>query len=187
MHFAALNIVGDSVQRPLEYYDNNVIGSLRLLRACREHEVESFVLSSTAAVYGEPERIPIPLTARIAPVNPYGATKAVIERAIEDFAETSGCFGATCFRYFNAAGAHPDGDLGERHEPETHLIPNALTAAWKDRPVSMFGDDYETADGTCVRDYVHVLDLVSAHAAVLDHPPAPRTVRRYNLGTGTGS
>ena len=187
MHFAALNIVGDSVKRPLEYYDNNVVGSLCLLAACRAHGVESFVLSSTAAVYGEPEKVPIPIDARIAPVNPYGATKAAIERAIEDFAKASDRFGATCFRYFNAAGAHPEGDLGERHEPETHLIPNALNAAWNQRPVSLFGDDYDTFDGTCVRDYVHVMDLVSAHAAVLDHPPAPGQVRRYNLGTGTGS
>lgn len=186
MHFAALNLVGHSMKRPLEYWDNNVVGSLRLLEACRDFRVESFVLSSTAAVYGEPKQIPIPLDAEIAPVNPYGATKAVIERAIADYAQTSKVFGATCFRYFNAAGAHPEGGIGERHEPETHLIPNALAAAWKGKSMSLFGDDYETPDGTCVRDYVHVLDIVAAHVAALAYPPQPGEVRRYNLGTGTG-
>ncbi len=186
MHFAAMNLVGHSVRMPLEYYDNNVTGSLRLLAACRDFDVESLVLSSTAAVYGEPARVPIPLDAPLAPLNPYGATKAVIERALSDFAAAGTGFGATCFRYFNAAGAHPDGGIGERHEPETHLIPNALAAAWHGREISLFGDDYDTPDGTCIRDYVHVLDLVRAHVAALDHPPLPGQVRAFNLGTGAG-
>jgi UDP-glucose-4-epimerase GalE len=165
MHFAAFSLVGESTKKPLEYWDNNVTGGLRLLEASRDFGVESVVLSSTAAVYGEPDRVPIRLDSRVQPINPYGATKAALERAIADLARTSTTFGATCFRYFNPAGAHPGGGIGERHEPETHLIPNALSATWNGRPVSLFGDDYETFDGTCVRNYVLVLDVVSAHVA----------------------
>jgi UDP-glucose-4-epimerase GalE len=186
MHFAASSLVGESTKRPLAYWDNNVTGGLRLLEACATFGVETFVLSSTAAVYGEPERIPIPLDAPVRPINPYGATKAALERAVADLARSSTTFGATSFRYFNAAGAHPEGGIGERHEPETHLIPNALSAAWNGRPVALFGDDYDTPDGTCVRDYVHVVDIVRAHVAALEHPPRPGTARCYNLGTGAG-
>lgn len=186
LHFAARSLVGESMQRPLDYYDNNVTGSVVLLEGCVRHGVENFVLSSTAAVYGVPERMPIGLDAPLAPINPYGASKMMVERAIEDACRASGAMGATCFRYFNAAGAHPEGDLGERHEPETHLIPNVLKAAVNGTPMSLFGDDYDTPDGTCVRDYVHVQDLVEAHLAVLGHPPRAGETRRYNLGTGEG-
>lgn len=186
LHFAAKSLVGESMHRPLEYYDNNVTGSLRLLEACARHGVDSFVLSSTAAVYGVPEVSPIGLDTPLRPINPYGASKMMVERAIEDLCAATGTMGATCFRYFNAAGAHPEADLGERHEPETHLIPNVLRAAAQGSSMRLFGDDYDTPDGTCVRDYVHVLDLVRAHVAVLDHPPAPGAVRKFNLGTGEG-
>lgn len=186
LHFAAKSLVGESMKVPLDYFSNNVTGSLSLLEGCVRHEVENFVLSSTAAVYGVPEAQPIPLDAKLQPINPYGASKMMVERAIEDVCRASGTMGATCFRYFNAAGAHPDGDLGERHEPETHLIPNVLKAAVEGRSMKLFGDDYDTPDGTCVRDYIHVLDLVKAHVAVLEHPPTPGETRRFNLGTGEG-
>lgn len=186
LHFAAKSQVGESVQKPLEYYDNNVTGSLNLLQGCIRHGISNFVLSSTAAVYGIPEKVPIPLSAPLAPINPYGASKMMVERILENLAAAEPTFGATCFRYFNAAGAHPKGDLGERHEPETHLIPNLLKAAANGESMSLFGTDYPTRDGTCVRDYVHVLDLVDAHIAVLDRPPKPGEVRKYNLGTGDG-
>jgi UDP-glucose-4-epimerase GalE len=188
LHFAALIVVPHSVERPLDYYDNNVAGSLSLIRACRDHGVESFVFSSTAAVYGAPERSPIPLSAPVAPVNPYGVTKATVERILADVAASPGPkpFAATCFRYFNAAGADPDGGIGERHEPETHLIPNALAAAARGTEMHMFGGDYPTPDGTCIRDYIHVVDLVRAHVAALRRPPNPGEVRRFNLGIGRG-
>lgn len=186
LHFAAKSLVGESMKKPLDYFSNNVTGSLTLLEGCVKHGVENFVLSSTAAVYGVPEATPIPLDTPPRPINPYGASKLMVERAIADVCAASDTMGATCFRYFNAAGAHPEGDLGERHEPETHLIPNVLKAAVHGEPMKLFGDDYDTPDGTCVRDYVHVLDLVKAHVAVLDHPPRAGEVRTYNLGTGDG-
>lgn len=186
LHFAAKSLVGESMKKPLDYFSNNVTGSLTLLEGCVKHGVDNFVLSSTAAVYGVPETMPIGLDAPLKPINPYGTSKLMVERAIEAVCAASGTMGATCFRYFNAAGAHPSGDLGERHEPETHLIPNVLKAAVHGKPMKLFGDDYDTPDGTCVRDYIHVLDLVKAHIAVLDHPPAPGEVRKYNLGTGEG-
>ncbi|MEQ9498011.1 MAG: UDP-glucose 4-epimerase GalE [Deltaproteobacteria bacterium] len=186
MHFAAKIVVPESTKNPLLYYDNNVMGSLSLIRACVEHGVEQFVFSSTAAVYGEPEVVPIPLDAPKLPVNPYGATKHIVERALTDIAAASKTMGVTIFRYFNAAGAMPDARVGERHEPETHLIPNVLKAASEGRPLSVFGDDYDTPDGTCVRDYIHVSDLVRAHTAVLDQPSSPGETRVFNLGTGVG-
>lgn len=186
MHFAAKSLVGESMADPLRYWDNNVAGSLSLIAACVEVGVEHFVFSSTAAVYGEPESVPIAVDAPTVPVNPYGATKLAIERALSDVALRTQALGVTIFRYFNAAGADPQSRVGERHEPETHLIPNVLRAVSEGREFKMFGDDYATPDGTCVRDYIHVLDLVRAHAAVLDHPTAPGDVRTFNLGTGEG-
>ncbi len=185
-HFAAKIEVGESMKDPIKYYQNNVAGSINLLQVCSEHDIESFVFSSTAAVYGMPEKVPVPLDAKLAPINPYGASKVMIEQALHDVVRCTERFGGTCFRYFNAAGAHPDGDIGERHEPESHLIPNALKAAVQGKEMFLFGDDYPTPDGTCVRDYIHVVDLVSAHVAALKKPPAPGELRRFNLGTGAG-
>lgn len=184
MHFAARALVGESIVRPLEYYDNNVTGSLSLLQACRHYGIESFIFSSTCAVYGVVAP-PIPVTAPIAPVSPYGASKAMVERMLEDIAATGG-FTGTCFRYFNAAGADPDGRIGERHEPETHIVPNILKAAADGGEFALFGDDYPTRDGTCVRDYVHVCDIVHAHVTALRTPGKVGEVRTYNLGTGRG-
>lgn len=186
MHFAAKIAVGESVEDPVGYYQNNVAGTLSLLEACAVHEVERFVFSSTAAVYGEPEVVPIPLDSRKAPINPYGHSKRMMELILEDFAHVQPKFSATVFRYFNASGAHPDGDIGESHDPETHLIPNALRAVAQGKSMKMFGDDYDTIDGTCVRDYLHVVDLAEAHVNALTHPGAPGSVRYFNLGTGTG-
>lgn len=186
MHFAALASVPESVRDPLRYYDNNVAGALELVRAAVEHEVESFVFSSTAAVYGVPETMPIPLDAPLVPVNPYGATKAMVERILGDAAAASGRLAATCLRYFNACGADPEGELGERHEPETHLIPIALQAAADGGTMSLFGDDYPTPDGTCVRDYIHVTDLALAHLAALDHLRAGGGDLTLNCGYGRG-
>lgn len=186
LHFAARSVVSESVAEPLLYWNNNVSGSLVLLQACSRHGVEQFVFSSTAAVYGIPDDVPIPVTAPVAPVNPYGSSKVAVEAAIRDVCRAGAPFGATFYRYFNAAGAHPDADIGELHEPETHLIPNALLAARDGTALSVFGDDYPTRDGTCVRDYVHVVDLVRAHVAALTHPAAPGDVRVFNLGTGRG-
>ena len=186
LHFAAKSIVGESTRKPIEYFDNNVTGTLTLLAACAESDVETFVFSSTAAVYGQPKRIPIPLDAPRAPVNPYGTSKMVVEHLLADVLRANSRFGATVFRYFNAAGAHPDADVGEWHEPETHLIPNALEAVRQGARMKLFGDDYDTPDGTCVRDYVHVVDLVRAHIAALKHPAPAGQVRHYNLGSGHG-
>lgn len=186
LHFAAKSLVGESVRTPLDYYANNVGGSTTLLEGCLRHGVTNFVFSSTAAVYGVPKEVPIALSTELNPINPYGVSKAMVERILEDFAVAQPTFGATCFRYFNAAGAHSSGDLGERHEPETHLIPNVLKAAVQKGSMSLFGTDYPTKDGTCVRDYVHVLDLVDAHLAAITHPPEPGQVRKYNLGAGEG-
>lgn len=186
MHFAAKIVVPESTTNPLLYYDNNVLGSLSLIRACVECGVEQFIFSSTAAVYGEPKTVPIPVNAPLLPVNPYGASKRMVERMLTDIASATGTMGVTIFRYFNAAGAIPDARVGERHEPETHLIPNILKAVSERRALSVFGDDYDTPDGTCVRDYVHVHDLVRAHLAVLDAPSPLGHTRVFNLGTGTG-
>lgn len=184
MHFAAFTSVGESVADPARYYRNNVAGSLTLLEAVRDHGVGRFVFSSTAAVYGTPERVPIPEDLAKAPINPYGQTKLVIEHLLADFAAAHG-LNATALRYFNAAGADPDGDIGERHDPETHLIPLALDAAsGKGPPLKLFGDDYPTPDGTCIRDYIHVADLASAHVKALD---AMDGFQAFNLGTGSGA
>ncbi len=184
MHFAARALAGDSVARPLDYYDNNVAGSLSLLSACREHGIHTFVFSSTCAVYGAAPS-PVPLTAPIAPVSPYGASKAMVERMLGDMVPATG-FAATCFRYFNAAGADPEGVIGERHEPETHVVPKILKAAAAAGTFTLYGDDYGTPDGTCVRDYIHVSDIAAAHVAAIRAPGRRGEVRYYNLGTGRG-
>lgn len=185
VHFAASASVGESVADPALYYSNNVFGSLSLLDACRAAGVSRFVFSSTCATYGTPQAVPITEAEPQRPINPYGNTKLVVERAAADYAAAYG-LGCCFFRYFNAAGAAPDGTLGEDHTPETHLLPLALAAAAGRRPpLDLYGTDYPTPDGTCVRDYVHVDDLAVAHALALDRL-RPGEVRAFNLGTGRG-
>lgn len=184
-HFAGLARVAESVERPLLYYDHNVAGGLALLRATIEAEIPRFVFSSSASVYGVPARVPIPEDAPLEPVCPYGRTKRMMELALSDL-DRAGALRFAALRYFNAAGAALDRSLGERHDPETHLIPLVLRAAATGEPVSIHGDDYPTPDGTCVRDYVHVEDLVDAHVAALERLRTGAPSRAYNLGTGMG-
>lgn len=187
MHFAAHAYVGESVVDPGKYYRNNVVGSLTLLEAMRDHRVNRLVFSSTCATYGLPVTIPMGEGHPQAPINPYGASKLAVERMIADFAGAHG-LRAISLRYFNAAGADPDGEIGEDHEPETHLIPLALSAALGRAPeLVVFGDDYDTEDGTCVRDYIHVSDLAQAHVLALDVlAGAAPGATAYNLGNGNG-
>ncbi|MCX7427360.1 MAG: UDP-glucose 4-epimerase GalE [Planctomycetia bacterium] len=186
MHFAALTYVGESVAEPLGYYHNNTAGAISLLRAMREAGVRRFVFSSTAAVYGEPERTPIVETCPQKPVNPYGWSKWCVEQILRDHAAADGRFAFVALRYFNVAGAAADGSLGEDHEPETHLIPLVLLAAMGRREkLTVFGTDYPTADGTCIRDYIHVEDLVAAHLMAME-ALQPGDTRYYNLGIGRG-
>lgn len=185
MHFAAYAYVGESVNDPLKYYFNNVAATLHLLRCMMGSGVKKFVFSSTCATYGEPEKMPLVETMPQAPINPYGQTKLDVENALKAFARAYGLSFAA-FRYFNAAGAAEDGSIGEHHDPETHLIPLAIDAAQGLRPpLQVFGTDYPTPDGTCLRDYVHVDDLSRAHIAVFDKLAEPGTGLFYNLGTGT--
>jgi UDP-glucose 4-epimerase len=185
MHFAALALVGESVQKPELYYRNNVLGSFHLLEALREAGVRKIVFSSTTATYGTPEKMPIAETTPQQPINPYGFSKLVVERMLDDFAAAHG-FGFAALRYFNAAGAAADGSIGEDHTPESHLIPIVLQVALGQRPsISIFGDDYPTPDGTCVRDYVHVDDLAAAHLAALERLQPGKAIK-VNLGTGRG-
>lgn len=187
IHFASFIAVGESVQDPGKYYDNNVLGSLRLMEAMRDEDVRRLVVSGTAAVYGLPESAPIGEESVAAPINPYGRTKLVMEWMLADFAAAHGLDWIS-LRYFNAAGADPDGQTGEWHDPETHLIPNALRAVDGRIPaLRLFGDDYDTPDGTCVRDYVHVSDLAEAHVLALKHLMAGKPSLAMNLGTGSGS
>ncbi len=185
LHFAALANVGESVTNPARYYTNNLIYGLHLLDRCRRNGVERFVFSSTCATYGVPNAVPIPEDAPQVPVNAYGNTKLALERALADYA-TAYPFGYCALRYFNAAGAAEDGSLGEHHDPESHLIPIVIQAATGKRPhVEVFGTDYPTPDGTCVRDYVHVDDLARAHVLALAKL-APGAKLAYNVGTGRG-
>ncbi|SES48577.1 UDP-glucose 4-epimerase GalE [Actinokineospora terrae] len=183
LHFAAKSLVGESMADPAKYWAGNVLTSLRLLDAMRDNGVPRLVFSSTAATYGEPEQIPILETAPTRPTNTYGATKLAIDHAITSYATAHG-IAAVSLRYFNVAGAY--GRFGERHTTETHLIPIVLQVALGTRPaISIYGDDYPTADGTCVRDYIHVLDLAEAHLLALANTRAGEH-QVYNLGTGTG-
>lgn len=185
MHFAAYAFVGESVKDPLKYYFNNVVATLSLLRAMKDAGVNKFVFSSTCATYGVPTAMPIVEDMPQAPINPYGQTKLDIENALKALAHAHGLSFAT-FRYFNAAGAAEDGSIGEAHSPETHLIPLAIDAATGRRPaLQVFGTDYPTPDGTCLRDYVHVDDLSRAHIAVFEKLNTPGAGFFYNLGTGT--
>jgi UDP-glucose 4-epimerase len=186
MHFAAFALVNESVNDPSLYYQNNVIAALSLLEAMRLAGVKKFVFSSTTATYGEPETVPICETTPQKPINPYGFTKLVIEQALADYSQAYG-LGYAALRYFNAAGAHPDGSIGEDHDPESHLIPIVLQVALGQREqITVFGDDYETPDGTCIRDYVHVNDLADAHLRALDRLE-PGKGLCLNLGTGRGT
>jgi UDP-glucose 4-epimerase len=185
MHFAAFALVGESVQHPAMYYQNNVVASLELLEAMRSVGVWRFVFSSTTATYGQPETMPIRETTSQNPINPYGFTKLVVEHALRDYANAYG-FGVAALRYFNASGASPDGTIGEDHDPESHLIPIVLQVALGQRDaIHVFGNDYPTPDGTCIRDYIHVDDLASAHLAALERLE-PNKVMAMNLGTGVG-
>ena len=183
MHFAAWLLVGESVSRPVEYYDNNVGGALAVLGAMAEAKVPAFIFSSTAATFGEPERAPIDEDHPQRPINTYGETKLAIERALPHFERAYGLRSVT-LRYFNAAGADPDGALGEDHDPEIHVIPRAIDAALGRGSFAIYGDDYETPDGTCLRDYVHVSDLASAHLLALDSLRTGGESAAYNLGNG---
>jgi UDP-glucose 4-epimerase len=187
MHFAAFCYVGESVTDPLKYYLNNVSATLQLLKAMLAVDVKQFVFSSSCATYGVPERLPMTEDLPQAPINPYGQTKLDVENLLKALAHAHGLSFAA-FRYFNAAGAAEDGSIGEDHDPETHLIPLAIDAALGRRPpLQLFGTDYPTPDGTCLRDYVHVDDLSRAHIAVFDRLTKPGTRLFYNLGTGRPS
>jgi UDP-arabinose 4-epimerase len=186
MHFAAFCYVGESVEKPDLYFQNNVVNTLGLLEAMREADVKQIVFSSTCAVYGDPEKIPLTEDHPKNPVNPYGETKRFIEEALHWHAGSYG-LQYVALRYFNAAGADPDGEIGEDHDPETHLIPIAIRAALGKRDhLAVFGTDYDTLDGTAVRDYIHVADLADAHVRALGYLKAGKPNIAINLGTGKG-
>jgi UDP-glucose 4-epimerase len=185
-HFASFIQVGESVAEPAKYYQNNLAATLTLLQAMVRAEVKHFIFSSTAAVYGDPLYVPIDEQHPKAAINPYGRSKWMVEQMLEDFDRAYG-LKSVCLRYFNAAGADPEGQLGERHEPETHLLPLILQAASGRRPsITVFGRDYDTPDGTCIRDYVHVADLVAAHALAVDYLLEGGASTAFNLGNGQG-
>lgn len=185
-HFAALIAVGESVVAPDLYYRNNVTGTLNLLDAMRAAGVDRFVFSSTAAIFGNPRTDLIDESHPKSPLNPYGRSKLMIEQVLADY-ETAFGVRSVCFRYFNAAGAHPSGEIGEAHDPETHLVPNVLLAALGQRDgLEIFGDDYDTRDGTCIRDYIHIDDIASAHLAALAYMDAHPGAHAFNLGNGNG-
>lgn len=187
IHFAALIEVGDSTKRPELFYDVNVAGTLNLLSAVMAAGIDKLVFSSTCATYGVPDVTPMDETHRQQPINPYGRTKWVVEQALKDFGSYKG-LRSVMLRYFNAAGADYESGIGEWHDPETHVVPLAIDAALGRRPdFKIFGDDYETRDGTCVRDYVHVLDLADAHVRALDYLIGGGETVELNLGTGTGT
>ena len=188
MHFAAKSLVGESVSNPLKYYDVNVGGTTALLCEMQIAGVKNLIFSSTCAVYGAPEYLPLDEQHPKAPVSPYGQSKLMVEQVLDAAREREG-FNIAALRYFNAAGAHPDGTLGESHSPETHLIPIALEANMGKRgPLKLFGDDYETRDGTCIRDYVHIMDLAAAHRLAMELLCSGASKGgAWNLGTGNGT
>lgn len=186
MHFAGSSQVGESIRDPASYYGNNVAATHTLLEAMRQHHVARLVFSSTAAIFGEPLRTPIDEDHPKAPVSPYGRSKWMIEQMLADYGTAYG-LRSICLRYFNAAGADPQGATGECHDPETHLIPLVLqVASGRRASISIYGDDYDTRDGTCVRDYIHVQDLCDAHLLALKHLLAGGGSAQYNLGNGQG-
>ncbi len=186
MHFASSILVGESVSDPAKYYRNNVTNTQNLLDAMVKYNVKHFIFSSTAAIFGEPEYTPIDEAHQKQPINPYGRSKWMVEQILEDYDRAYG-LKSVCLRYFNAAGADPDGELGERHDPETHLIPLVLQAASGRRDaITVFGRDYDTEDGTCIRDYIHVVDLCGAHWLAIESLKKSGGSGRYNLGNGNG-
>ncbi|MFA9457499.1 UDP-glucose 4-epimerase GalE [Halalkalibacter sp. AB-rgal2] len=186
IHFAAYSLVGESVGNPLKYYENNVLGTYKLVKKMQEHDVSRIVFSSTAATYGEPVSIPIKESDPTVPTNPYGETKLAIERMLKWCDQAYG-LKSVCLRYFNAAGADPKGQIGEDHTPESHLIPIVLQVALNQREhVQIFGEGYDTKDGSCVRDYIHVLDLAQAHYLAVQSLRKKDESAIYNLGNGAG-
>jgi len=186
IHFAAFAYVGESVENPAKYYRNNVVGTLSLLEAMNNNGVDKIVFSSTCATYGIPEKVPIAEDTPQRPINPYGRSKLMIEQILADYGDAYG-LKSISLRYFNAAGADPEGELGENHDPETHLIPLVLDTAAGRRPnITVYGDDYDTPDGTCIRDYIHVSDLAEAHVCAMIGLGERKLERAYNLGTGSG-
>lgn len=186
MHFSAFAYVGESVSEPSKYYTNNVSGTINLLNAMARHGVKRFIFSSTCATFGFPEYIPIDENHPQSPINPYGRTKLIIEQLLPDYESAYGIH-SVCLRYFNAAGADSECMIGERHDPETHLIPLVIEAALGNNPnLKVFGNDYNTNDGTCVRDYIHVEDLASAHALAFDYLVNQASSDSFNLGNGLG-
>lgn len=187
VHFAAFAYVGESVEKPEIYYLNNVVGSYNLIRACVENGVKNFVFSSTCSIYGNPVKVPISEEQDSNPINPYANTKLIIETLLHDF-ETAHGMKSVCLRYFNAAGADTNSEIGESHEPESHLIPLVIFTAQKKRvKILVFGNDYETPDGTCIRDYIHVNDLADAHLRALNYLADGGESTIINLGTGDGN
>jgi UDP-glucose 4-epimerase len=186
MHFAAFIEVGESVRKPMMYYQNNVVNTLNLLQVLIKHKVNNLIFSSSVAVYGNPENVPITESSPIRPINPYGRAKAVVEDILKDLAAASS-LRSVSLRYFNAAGAHPSGQIGEHHDPESHLIPLILKTAKGERDyIRIFGTDYPTPDGTCVRDYIHVEDLVNVHLLALDYLLSGGKSSVFNCGYGHG-
>lgn len=185
IHFAAFIAVGESMKEPERYFRNNVGGSVALLEMMRRHGVRRLVFSSTAAVYGDPDKTPIPEDAPLRPRNPYGESKRMVERILEWLDQTSG-MRSVSLRYFNACGAEPRFGIGEEHQPETHLIPLILRAAQTGEPLTVFGDDYATHDGTCIRDYIHVTDLAAAHVRAVEYLMKGGASDVFNAGTGRG-
>lgn len=186
IHFAAHAYVGESVQNPGKYFSNNVGGSLSILEAMRDEKVPAIVVSGTCAVYGQPMSVPVKEDCPGAPINPYGASKLFMERMLADF-ERAHDISWISLRYFNAAGSSPDGEIGESHDPETHLIPRVIQAALgRLDAIDIYGDDYPTPDGTCIRDYIHVDDLAKAHLLAMEYLLAGKPSMPLNLGTGTG-
>ena len=187
MHFAAYSLVGESVIDPLKYYENNVASTLTLLRVMMKFKVKNFIFSSTAATYGIPDVELIDETSKTAPINPYGQSKLMVEQMLSDFSTSYG-LNYVVLRYFNAAGAHESAAIGESHEPETHLIPIILQQLLGEREkISVFGSDYDTEDGTCIRDYIHVTDLAEAHILALEALlSGEKSAEIYNLGNGLG-
>ncbi|MEW6652496.1 MAG: UDP-glucose 4-epimerase GalE [Bacteroidota bacterium] len=187
VHFAAFAYVGESVEKPEIYYLNNVVGSYNLIRACVENGVKNFVFSSTCSIYGNPAKVPISEEQLSNPINPYANTKLIIETLLRDF-ESAYNIKNVCLRYFNAAGADPNSEIGESHNPESHLIPLVIYTAQKKREkILVFGNDYETYDGTCIRDYIHVNDLADAHLRALNYLADGGKSTIINLGTGDGN
>lgn len=186
MHFAAFCYVGESVTEPLKYYQNNISATLTLLTEMIEHGIYNFIFSSTCATYGEPEQLPLQEHFPQNPINPYGRSKLMMEQILSDLDHANG-MKSVCLRYFNAAGADPDKEIGEDHDPETHLIPIVLqTALGQREQLTIFGSDYPTEDGTCIRDYIHILDLAQAHYLALQHLLSGGESKKYNLGNGNG-